>query len=282
MIYILIVGALLLCSPSETHAHALAGNRFFPATLVVEDPGVTDELDFEYNYIGESDEISRSVEMCYTKTITCDFGIELKEIYFVQKPFGFDNLSVGLKYQFYKNAEHEAILSVGVDADIGGTGNRHFAESFTTFSPTFYFGKGLNFFPDRMKYFRPLAITGTVGMSFPTKNENEKTLNLGFTIQYDINYLKCNVENLRIPIPCNHFIPIIEFPLEVDLSGKEKGQFTGYVNPGIIWVDGGFQLGLEAQIPINKSTAKDIGFIFQIHFYFESLFPNSIGKPFFD
>jgi hypothetical protein len=33
-----------------------------------------------------------------------------------------DNVDVGSKYQFLVSAEHEAILSVGVDAEIGGTG----------------------------------------------------------------------------------------------------------------------------------------------------------------
>ena len=35
---------------------------------------------------------------------------------------GFDNVDVGSKYQFLVSAEHEAILSIGVDAEIGGTG----------------------------------------------------------------------------------------------------------------------------------------------------------------
>ena len=39
------------------------------------------------------------------------------------------------------------------------------------------------------------------------------------------------------------------------------------------------QLGLEAVIPINERTGKNVGFRAQIHFFLDDLFPKSIGKP---
>ena len=36
--------ALVLASLAGAAAHEIAGNRFFPATLAIDDPGVNDEL----------------------------------------------------------------------------------------------------------------------------------------------------------------------------------------------------------------------------------------------
>ena len=36
--------AVLAAPATAALAHAIVGNRFFPATLAIDDPGVTDEL----------------------------------------------------------------------------------------------------------------------------------------------------------------------------------------------------------------------------------------------
>ena len=50
---------------------------------------------------------------------------------------GLGNLEIAAKYQFLKNAEHEVIMSIGFEAEIGGTGTPHsVANSFSTWTPT--------------------------------------------------------------------------------------------------------------------------------------------------
>jgi hypothetical protein len=39
------------------------------------------------------------------------------------------------------------------------------------------------------------------------------------------------------------------------------------------------QLGLEAQVPINRDSGKTVGVLFQVHWFLDDLFPRSIGKP---
>jgi hypothetical protein len=41
------------------------------------------------------------------------------------------------------------------------------------------------------------------------------------------------------------------------------------------------QLAVEAQIPINSRSGKGVGWIAQLHFYLDDLFPKSIGRPLF-
>ncbi|MFP3740542.1 hypothetical protein SB860_37530, partial [Burkholderia sp. SIMBA_019] len=42
--------ACLALAPHLAHAHAIAGDRVFPATLSVDDPGVGDEADLQFGH----------------------------------------------------------------------------------------------------------------------------------------------------------------------------------------------------------------------------------------
>ena len=135
-------------------AHGFAGKRFFPATLATDDPFVADELSLptvsrrrtEDNG-SESTDSSASVD--FSKRVTNDFGVGFGATWLRLEPRdgmrqqGFDNFALNAKYQFFKSDLHETILSVGVDADLGGTGSsRVGAESFSTITPAIFAGRG--------------------------------------------------------------------------------------------------------------------------------------------
>lgn len=176
--------ALVLAVPAIAHAHGFVGKRFFPATLATEDPFVADELSLPtvlwQKMPGGGDapgarETHVSAE--FAKRITENLGVGIGTTYKIMRPDvgdtqrGFDNLEVHFKYAFYRNDAHEAIVSAGIDWDIGGTGARRVgAESFSTITPAVFFGKGLGDLPDDVKWLRPLAITGQVGVGFPTRS----------------------------------------------------------------------------------------------------------------
>ncbi|MCI0454590.1 MAG: hypothetical protein L0Y68_06300, partial [Candidatus Dadabacteria bacterium] len=209
---------VLLSMPMSTWAHGVAGKRFFPTTLSIEDPFVTDELSFIFSFLKEAGEEDHppvneyELEVEYTKRITPHLGISIGEEFRILDPdgedteVGFGNLEVGAKYQFLTNAPHEAVVSIGVNVAIQDTGNLEVeAEPFTVISPAIFFGKGLGDLPESLKYLRPLAITGAIGPNFPTDSEtvtthmdeetgeiereverNPNTLSYGFSIQYSL------------------------------------------------------------------------------------------------
>jgi hypothetical protein len=77
-------------------------------------------------------------------------------------------------------------------------------------------------------------------------------------------------------------IPIVE----TDWSSLAAGPAPGFpmkitVAPGVIYLGDTFQVGLEALIPANRAAAARVGLIFQVHFFFDDLFPNSLGRPLF-
>lgn len=299
-----VLGAL----PSTAWPHGFAGQRFFPATLAVEDPFMADEFGFVIGHIkepgkdGEPANLSTELEAEWAKRITPNFGIFVGGSYrrfdIADEPIieGFGNLAVGAKYQFLTNAAHEAIMSIGLTAEVGGTGDRDLeADSFSTLSPTLFFGKGMGDLPDSMKYLRPFALTGVVAGNFPTEGEtlvrndegelenesNPKRVDWGFTFQYNLQYLQSFVRDVGLPAPFNRMIPLVEFNMNTCTSDACDGQTTGFANPGVIWFGKYFQLGIEATVPINGRSGENVGFLAQLHFFIDDIFPNSIGKPLF-
>ena len=279
-------------------AHCIVGNRFFPATVIVDDPCVADELSlptiagFKNGDEPSAQELDIGGE--YSKTITPNFGVSFAEDWIhLDIPHGgtasgFDNLGTSFKYQIAKAPSAEFAMSVSLDVDWGGTGAREVgAESFSTLTPTAFFGQGFGFLPESMKLLRPFAITGQIGYAVPTESSSGGTPNPQFlvwggTLQYSMPYLKSSVRDFGLPEAINHLIPIVEVDLQSEVSNFDKAdRTTGTVNPGLIYVGNKYQLAAEAIIPINRASGDDIGVIGQVHFYIDDIFPNSIGKPIF-
>src|SRR4029077_1945884 len=136
------------------------------------------------------------------------------------------------------------------------------AESFSTLTPAVFFGRGLGDLPDDMKFLRPLAVTGLIGVGIPTRSgtttisdegdveveRHPHTLEWGFSIQYSLPYLQSFVQDVGLHAPFNRMIPVIEFAMSTALDRGASGT-TGTVNPGIIWAGQNIQLALEAVIP---------------------------------
>ncbi len=293
---------LLLLLPVSSWAHGFAGQRFFPTTFQVDDPFISDEFSILINHLKGPDAKTTEIDIDYSKRIIANFGLEFHEAYLHQQASdgssanGWDNLGIGAKWQFLTNDSHELILSVGTDFDIGGTGAHQIAESFSTISPAFFFGKGFGDLPDSVKYLRPLAITGVVGPHFPTRSGNNSidpdtgetvvernptTLTWAFSLQYSLIYLQSFVMDIGLGDPFKRMIIVTEFPMETCMSAECKGQITGTINPGIIWAGRFMELGIAAQIPVNSRSGRSVGVLGLIHLFIDDLFPKSLGAPIF-
>ncbi|MFM0593464.1 MULTISPECIES: hypothetical protein [Paraburkholderia] len=275
--------SVLLGIPSLAHAHAIAGDRIFPATMAVDDPGVGDEADFQYGHQrvpgDNGDQSINTFNVEYDKLITPRLAVSVNGSYVMQNnptARGFDNFGVGLKYMLYVNDAHEFMTSVGVDADLGGTGSRAVADNFSTISPTVYAGKGMGDLPDALAYLRPIAITGEAGPALTTGAGQPNAFNYGFTFQYSLPYLQQHVHDVGLPQPLSNLIPLVEVPLS-----RSQGQTTGTVNPGFIWINRYGQFGVEAQIPINRASGSHVGILVQAHVFLDDVAPTTIGKPLF-
>ena len=296
---------LVAASTQSVSAHGLIGQRFFPATLAIDDPFVADELSLPtvlHIRNRGSDESPPTLQTDLSgelsKRLSPNLGLSLGGTYTFLDPIpgkstsGFDNMEVSLKYVFWQSPEHETLLSAGAGWEIGGTGSKKIgADSFDTVTPQFFFGKGFGDLPDAVDWLKPAALTGALGLAIPvrrlnktfsldddgnvqtTHDLNPKTFNWGFSVQYNLQYLQSFVRDVGLPAPFNRMIPVVEFAMQTPIEGPHTGRTTGTINPGIIWFGRYMQLSVEAVIPANTMTGKNVGVLAQIHFYLDDIAP---------
>ena len=311
LLYLLICAGYEFGAIGRAYGHGFAGARFFPATLTTDDPFVADEFSLATvsSIVTPDNGGTRDTEIGsdIALRITPKWDIEFGETFITLDPSqgkavnGFDNLSIGSKYEFFENDEHEAVASLGLGVDVGGTGGRSIgSDSFSTWTPGIFFGKGFGDLPNEVRFLKPFAITGQLGVAIPTSAStrtitvNDQTgerdieieqhpdvLEWGFALEYSVIYLQSQVQDMHLPAPIDRLIPLVEFAMETPLNRGPLGPTTGTINPGVIWSGKYFQVGAEAVIPINEHTGNDVGFIAQLHFYLDDLFPHSIGRPLF-
>ena len=305
----LIVGLTIL--PQFSHAHGFAGARFFPATFTTDDPFVADELSlptlqtFHTPDSGGTREFDVSIDIAKTITPYLDIEIGQDEVNLFphdgHRKTGFSNLDLGSKFQFYVNAPHEVILSLGIDAEVGGTGSRAVGrDPFTTFSPGLFFGKGFGDLPDSVAFLRPLALTGNLSVDIPTSaktrsfgdvdpttgiravelDRNAAALETNFALEYSLIYLQDNVKNIGLGAPFNRMIPLVETVVTTPLDRGQGGLTTASIDPGVIWSGSVCQLGVEALIPVNARSGSRVGVLVQFHIYLDDLLPG-IFHPIF-
>jgi hypothetical protein len=303
-----------LAAPVSASAHAVAGARVFPATLLIDDPAVSDEASLPtitYQPQGPSSGTPGSkeydYEFEYDKRITEDFGFAINDGYSVIKPDGskslegWEDLTVTLKYHAYTNAEHEFITSVGVIKEFGGTGAASVGSDTAGVTiPTIYFGKGAGDLPDNWDYLRPFAITGTFGWQFsderkqtaPSLNpatgltsllvtKNPEELVIGASIQYSLPYLQSQVRDLGLGTILGRTVPLVEFAYSTPATSSFGNETQGLIAPGFIYIGPAFQVGLEALIPGTRFTGNRVGMLAQFHVFFDDVLPTTLGTPIF-
>lgn len=286
---------ILLFADPAVLAHGFAGDRFFPATILTDDPFVADEGSLPTVTLNPTQsDGSRELDIGsdLSMKITPDWDFTLSDQWERLKTpgmpaaTGFGALTTGTQYQLFIDAPHEAMALIGLDVTWANTGRIQAlgAPNFTTLSPTFDFGKGFGDLPDSLRWLRPFALTGNIGFDFPTATEsfgvpNPDNFNYGFAIEYSLPYLQSEVKDIGLQSPFNGLIPLVEFALTTPLNRGQTGMTTGTVQPGVIWAGEYFQVGAEMIIPTNSLSGHGIGGIVQLHFYLDDLFPNSIGRP---
>lgn len=304
--------ATLATGVEPAFAHGLAGKRFFPATLVIDDPFVADELTFPSVFhiktpakgdepAARQTDISADLSKRITPNLGLSGGGTLTNLDPEESPAvaGFQNLDLGVKYQFFKSEPHELILSLGLGVEVGGTGRKAVgADSFSRLTPALFYGKGLGDLPDSLSFLKPLGLTGVLGVNMPTRaktttvrgegdeaeveiERNPNVFQWGFAVEYSIPYLQSFVRDVGLPAPFNRMIPVVELSFETALGRGQGGQTTGTVNPGIIWAGRSLEIGIEAVVPVNTRTGKNVGVGGLLHFFLDDLFPNSFGRPIF-
>jgi hypothetical protein len=282
------VALALLCSARPALAHGIVGDRFFPATLITDDPAVADELSLPtidtFKTGDDPPDTQTDISAEWSKRLTSRFGVSFDGAWTNLKTpggdiSGFQNFGTTFKYLAATDVPHELMVSVGMEVEWGGTGDaRVGADSTTTLTPTLYFGKGAGDLPSNLAWARPFALTGVIGYAVPLEHDATRSLETGFALEYSLRYLSSHVRDIGLPSFVNGMTPLVEVQLETPLD-VSRTPATGTINPGVLWSGRHIQLGLEAMIPINSASGHNVGAIFQVHWFLDDLFPSSLGKP---
>jgi hypothetical protein len=279
--------------PANALAHGVIGKRFIPSTLALEDPFPSDEMDLLTFDRAPKDKEGRETSFGFefAKRLTPDFAIGVGWEYIFVNPreagerntSGAGNPEFSLKYALLRSVEHESILSVGLEIEAGGVGPKRVAESVTTISPALYFGKGLGDLPDALTYLKPFSITGSFAVGNPAnrttgsgldKERNPTTFDYGLAVIYSVPYLQSFVKDIGLGAPLDRLFPLVEFNLSTNVSKPDRGRTTAFANPGLMWAGRYVQLGLEAQVPMNNGSGKNVGIRGLVHVFVDDIWPN--------
>jgi hypothetical protein len=255
-----VVALGLIVAAHAAEAHGIAGNRYFDGTLTFDDPAVADEAILPYYtnlvYPAQgSNVLQNSIDWSFARLLTPTLAITydsgwLHRNWPVGHTSGFAATDVGLKYEAYRNNQHEALVSVGLGWGIGHSGTQGVgANEPNTIQPGIFFGKGFGDLPDQLSWLRPFAITGAMvgdtpigsggkavapilatGRLGPVLAPAVETLNWGFSIQYSTLYLTSRFTGGPPKAePLNQLVPLVEFSF--DSGGNIRPQPLILVSP---------------------------------------------------
>jgi hypothetical protein len=293
-----VAAAVLLIASQPAFAHAIAGDRVFPVTLTMDDPGVADEITLPQitNQPGAGPSNQTALQWEWDKTITPTTALIYNHGYDVltargsKRATGFENVVITGKWQAYVNAEHEFIASLGIQRALPG--NLHTqsigGDKYGATSPVVYLGKGLGDLP--IAGLRPLAITGEAIYTIPDRPVNTDASNNGtprnfsghLSVQYSMPYLRAQVKDFGLPEFVNRLNPLVEFSYDTPTarpSGNSPMALSGAV--GAIYLADKYQIGMEVLVPLNKAAGLNVGYTVQLHVFLDDILPNSLGRPLF-
>ena len=282
------VAAALWLSPA--FAHAVCGDRIFPATLGIDDPGVGDELALPtLTWQPQGSDGTREFDAIFswTKTILPGLGLSFSDGGAWLRPggYGWQALDTELKYNFMCLAQHEFMASAGFDVSWGRTGTAAQYSPFNTYSPILDVGKGFGDLPASLNILRSLAITAEISEAIPGQSwtyglQNPTMLNWGFTLQYSLPYYNSHIGQIDNDF-LRRLVPVTEFAFSTPIANVPSGSqiTTGTIQPGVIYEGDTWQLAVEALIPINSASGRNVGAVAELHFFLDDIFPDSLGKP---
>jgi len=273
---------LALILDGTAWAYTAAGDREFPATILLPQIGPADEL-----YVtGQSQPVAGGrVSGLYTtfdKTITERFGLGVTAGYgFVQTTgaptqAGWQNTSLFAQYAVVIDPDNEFLLSLGGERELGGTGARRAgADPNGATTPLVYFGQGLgNVGADFLK---PVSIVGNLGATIGDGSRPNQWTG-GLALEYSIPYYTAKVGS--VPDAFRDLVPMVEFTASTPMSSRTQGTNTELVmGPGVNITGAGWELGVEATVPLTRAAGRGLGMALQLHIALDYLLPDSLGMP---
>jgi hypothetical protein len=280
-------------TPTAGYAYTAAGDRNFPATLILPQVGPSDALwvplstqTFEAVSTGDrtrATNFTGTYNKLITERLGVQFGYGLTHIdrLGTSSVTGAQNFHMLLQYETILDPAHEFLLSVQLDREFGGTGDQGIGSAKQSATePGLTFAKGLGDLP--IGYWRPLAITGFTGYQIG-EGARPNMVGAGLSVQYSIPYLVSKVTDVELPSFLRGMTPMVEVMYTAPAGPSYGKGTTLIVAPGVSYSNNrGWEFAIEALIPTTKATGSGVGVIAQLVVQFDYLLPDSVvGRPLF-
>ncbi len=285
--YLYICLGLVAFMAGRAWAHGIVGPRFFPEPVITEDAFPSDEGDLRFHRRNTAAIREQELEAGMGKRITPNLGLDFG---WGQRSFtpndptmpgasGLKNPEITLKYVMVRSPDHEWLATSGLGLETGNVGKPEVGADFNpSLTPHFFFGKGFGDLPDVLRYLKPLAIGGHLGLAVPLSpstdaGDTQSTFISQVFVEYSLLYLQTVVKDIGLGWPFNRLFPITEFDFTTLANGPSRGRPGATVHPGVLWAGRYIELAVVADLPLNKEAEVRGGVSALLHLFLDDMAP---------
>ena len=275
---------------SPAFAHAVCGDRIFPATLGIDDPGVGDELalptlTYSPRVPTASQRVRRELQLRQDDLSRLrPVGLSDGPTWLRPGGYGWGDVDTEAKYNFLCVPQWEFMASAGLDVTWAQRARPNMTNP-TTPTRRFSTSAWLRRLADEPEH--PAAVGGDRRTqrhhSWPSldrRGAEPETLNWGFTVQYSLPYYNSHIGRdrqrfLKPTFRSPNSPSRNRSPIRAGVERHHRHDPTGLIYMAI---PGRSRRGDHSNQQIER---KELGAVAELHFFLDDIFPNSLGRPLF-
>ncbi len=260
--------------------------RDFPKTLTFDEPGIDDEISLPTLIVvprGASVGTETDLDFELDKRLTDVLSLQINvghTSFSHGGAQGWQNAAATLKYVALDDSAAERLVSLSLTREFGGSGaERIGAPSVSTTVAAVNFGQGFSTLVAE-PLLKPVAFTGSIGalVSDRPKGSLVQQALLSASLQYSFKVLMSGSAGDRLPALMRPLIPIVECVYTPPAGGEAP---IGTLAPGLIYAGEGFQVAVEALLPLTREAGSHAGFIAQLNISLVTLGVPALARPLF-
>ncbi len=252
--------------------------RDFPKTLLFDEPGIDDEVSLPtVLFVPRETDVDFELDKRLTEWLSLQINGGYTELARIGESSagGWQNSNATLKVLAYADRAMEQLVSFSLTREFGGSGARRIgAERVGSTVAALNFGQGFAALAGAPA-FKPFAITGVAGFLVPDSAAagGVRQALVSTSLQYSLDVLAGSDAGLRVPGFIRPLIPIVEFTYAMPAHGT--------LAPGLIYAGEGYQVAVEALVPLTRASGTHVGAIAQLNISLSMFGVAALTRPVF-
>ncbi len=281
--FVLLLGLVL---PAGV-AHGDEQGRDFPKTLIFDEPGIDDEVSLPtVLFVPQDGGRETDVDFELDKRLTTRVSLQINAGYTElarsgeASAGGWQDSDATLKVIAYADRANEQLVSFSLVREFGGSGARRVGSgNIGSTTGAVNFGQG--FASLAAPLLRPIAVTGVAGFQVPDTQATSTVQQalLSASLQYSFDVLAQGQAGGGLPDLARPLIPIVEVTYAAPTRGGVAAH--GTMAPGLIYSGEGFQVAVEALVPLTRASGTHVGAIAQLNLSLSVFGIAALSRPIF-